>query len=43
MDQYTDNLNVITNNTQVSSFYDKPFMVLTDRLSVNKNSGLQNF
>jgi hypothetical protein len=36
-------LKIVTNNAQISRFYDKPFMVLTDRLSANVKFRITKF
>jgi hypothetical protein len=37
------NLNIVTNNIQIARFYNKPFIVLTDRLLVNVKFRITKF
>jgi hypothetical protein len=43
LDQKTTDLKIVTNNAHISRFYDKPFMVPTDRLSANVKFRITKF
>jgi hypothetical protein len=43
LDNKATDLKIVINNTQISRFYDKPFMVPTDRLSANMKFRITKF
>jgi hypothetical protein len=43
LDNKATDLKIVTNNARISRFYDKPFMVLTDRLSANMKFRITKF
>jgi hypothetical protein len=43
VDNKVTNLNIVINNARISQFYDKPFMVFINRLSVNVKFKITKF